>query len=229
MIDKRMLDRVESLIEKGEQVARTVKPLPPNYIGFDDPVQTDLSSEWRSQSAAFLNNLLGADHPYTTSFEAAFANSGGISATKQGLGVLRAVREDIRDGFLASFRELVHADVFDDFLAMAEYLVRDGGYKDAAAVIAGSTLEEHLRMLCQKHGVATTVVRPNGAAEPKNASAMNDELRQQGAYTQIDWRAVQGWLDLRNHAAHGDYGKYTKDQVVLMIDGVRNFLARNPA
>jgi hypothetical protein len=38
MIDQRMLDRVESLIEKREHVSRTATRLPSNYIGFDDPV-----------------------------------------------------------------------------------------------------------------------------------------------------------------------------------------------
>ena len=35
---------------------------------------------------------------------------------------------------------------------MAEYLLHEG-YKDSAAVIAGSTLESHLRALCNKNGI----------------------------------------------------------------------------
>ncbi len=35
---------------------------------------------------------------------------------------------------------------------MAEYLLKEG-YKDPAAVITGSTLEEHLRKLCIKNGI----------------------------------------------------------------------------
>ena len=41
---------------------------------------------------------------------------------------------------MQSREELIHASVFADFLQMADYLV-DSGYKDAGAVIAGSTLE----------------------------------------------------------------------------------------
>ncbi len=37
---------------------------------------------------------------------------------------------------------------------MAEHLL-DEGYKDAATVIAGSSLEPHLRQLCQKSGIPT--------------------------------------------------------------------------
>ncbi len=40
---------------------------------------------------------------------------------------------------------------------------------------------------------------------------------------------VTAWLDLRNKAAHGEYGKYEADQVGLMIDGIRDFITRHPA
>jgi hypothetical protein len=116
-----------------------------------------------------------------------------------------------------------------DHLVMAEHLVKDGGYKDAAAVLAGSTLEEHLRKLCKKHNIATTVTKANGSTEPKKASAMNVELRTQGVYNQPEWRQVDAWLDIRNSAAYGDYGQYMQQQVEQMIDGIRGFFVRNPA
>jgi hypothetical protein len=61
-------------------------------------------------------------------------------------GVLRALRADYEAGRLQSFQELVHADLFSDFLEMAEYFLQEG-YKDPAAVIAGGVLEQHLRKL----------------------------------------------------------------------------------
>lgn len=228
VVDQRMSTRVDSLIAKGEQLAQTVSPLPSNYIGFEDPVSTDLYSEWRSQSVAFLTNLAGADHPYVEAFDEGCKTS-GISSTRRGLGVLRAVRSDLRDGLLSPLRELLHASLFDDFLAMAEHLVKDGGYKDAAAVLAGSTLEEHLRKLCDKHAIPTEMTKPNGRTEPKKAAVMNDELKSGGHVSQIDWRAAQGWLDIRNDAAHSQYGNYVQDQIVAMIDGIRGFIDRNPA
>ena len=36
-----------------------------------------------------------------------------------------------------------------------------------------------------------------------------------------------GW-GLRNDAAHGNYDEYSKQQVMLMIDSIRDFIARNP-
>ena len=58
---------------------------------------------------------------------------------------------------------------------------------------------------------------------------MNADLCKAGAYTKLDQKNVTAWLDLRNKAAHGSYDSYTKDQVVLMIAGIRDFITRNTA
>jgi hypothetical protein len=45
----------------------------------------------------------------------------------------------------------------------------------------------------------------------------------------MDQKNVTAWLDLRNKAAHGHYEQYQKEQVALLISGVRDFITRNPA
>lgn len=130
---------------------------------------------------------------------------------------------DLRDGKLGRFVELIHADVFSDYLEMAAYLLREG-YKDAAAVITGSTLEAHLKNLCRKHGLP---IETQG--KPKKADKLNSDLAGAKAYSLGDQKIATAWLDLRNNAAHGKYAEYTKEQVELMVAGVRDFLARKPA
>ena len=63
---------------------------------------------------------------------------------------------------------------------------------------------------------------------PINADTLNAELVKVGAYTNLDQKNVTAWLGLRNDAAHGNYEEYGKQQVVLMIDSIRDFIARNP-
>jgi hypothetical protein len=138
--------------------------------------------------------------------------------------ILKALRNDYHAGNLRSITELIHADVFDDFLAMAEYLLSEG-YKDPAAVIAGTVLEGHLRKLCDKNSIPTH--KPTG--EPKKADAINAELAGANVYTKLDLKNVTAWLDLRNKAAHGHYAEYTKEQVALLIQSIRDFITRNPA
>jgi hypothetical protein len=139
-------------------------------------------------------------------------------------GMLQALRNDYEAGYLQSVIELVHADIFADFLDMADYLLQQG-YKDPAAVVTGSVLEAHLHKLCDKQGIA--VVKPDGT--PKRADALNAELAAAGIYSKLDQKNVVAWLDLRNKAAHGKYSEYTKEQVTLMLQGVRDFAARCPA
>ena len=139
-------------------------------------------------------------------------------------GMLQALRNDYESGYLQSVVELAHADIFADFLDMAEYLLQQG-YKDPAAVVTGSVLEAHLRKLCDKHGIPT--VKADG--KPKTADAFNSELASANIYSKLDQKSVTAWQDLRNKAAHGEYSEYAQEQVVLMIQGVRDFASRYSA
>jgi hypothetical protein len=103
-------------------------------------------------------------------------------------GVLKALRTAYDSGYLATVTELIHADVFADFVEMAKHLLSEG-YKDPAAVIIGSTLEEHLRQLCVKNGIATDVGR-----KPTKADQLNSELGGQGIYSKLDQKTVTAWL-----------------------------------
>ena len=49
-----------------------------------------------------------------------------------------------------------------DFLGMAEYLLEEEKLKDPAAVLAGGVLEEHLRKLCDSHGIDTEFTDRSG-------------------------------------------------------------------
>ena len=139
------------------------------------------------------------------------------------IGVAKALLSDIQNDYLKGLEEIIHGDLFSDFLEMATHLM-ENKYKDAAAVMAGSTLEVHMRKLCDKHSVTTTSGR-----KPKKAELLNAELAKEGVYSKLDQKNVTAWLGLRNNAAHGNYSEYTKEQVKLLIDSVRDFITRYPA
>ena len=142
-------------------------------------------------------------------------------------GVLESLRTDVSHGYLTSQTELIHGELFADFLDMAQHLM-DEGYKDAAAVVAGSSLEAHMRQLCQKSSIP--IEAPSGAdVRPLKADRLNADLAKATIYGKLDQKNVTAWLDLRNEAAHGNYGKYEAGQVRLLISGIRDFLTRNPA
>lgn len=138
-------------------------------------------------------------------------------------GVLQALRAAYESGYLTKIEGLLSASIFNDFREMAEYLLSEG-YKDPAAVIMGSVLEEHLRRLCVKNGVGITV---GGIA--KKAEQMNTDLAGNSVYSKLDQKSVTAWLDLRNKAAHGKYTEYSQNQVMLMCNSVQDFITRIPS
>jgi hypothetical protein len=119
---------------------------------------------------------------------------------------------------------LAHADTYNDYLEMAEGL-HGQGYKDPAAVIAGTSLEVHLRTLATKHVISLQAA--NGS--PKKADTINADLKAAGVYSGLELKQVTAWLHLRNSAAHGHYGDYTDTDVRQLIDGVRSFASKYPA
>lgn len=144
------------------------------------------------------------------------------------IGVAKGLLEDLSAGYMQSLVEIVHGDVFGDFLEMAQHLC-ESGYKDAAAVITGSTLESHLRELCRKSQIPVELHKADGGVVPKKAEGMNADLASAEVYSKLDQKNVTAWLGLRNKAAHGQYGEYNKDQVLILISSVRDFIIRNPA
>lgn len=181
--------------------------------------------EFISRCRAAITRITGPKSTYIRDFEGIMKVQEwhGSKANKLG-GVIKGLKADVEAGYLQNFEEIIHGDVFSDFLEMAEHLL-DEGYKDAAAVIAGSSLEGHLRQLCGKFDVETETSTVKGL-KPKTADRMNADLAKAEAYEKLDLKNVTAWLDLRNKAAHGKYDEYKKEQVAIQISGIRDFITR---
>lgn len=182
-----------------------------------------------TRGIAAIHRISGTNSTYAREVERLLRTLSHLHMhTKSIMGVVKALRDDLKGGYIRSLVELVHSEVFADFLEMAQHLC-EAAYKDAAAVIAGSTLESHLRSLCSKAAIPVEVQKAGGRTEPKRADAMNSELAAAGGYSKLDQKAITAWLDLRNKAAHGKYAEYTQEQVSVMVSGIRDFIVRNPA
>ena len=134
---------------------------------------------------------------------------------KSGKGILQALREDIEAGYLKRIETLVSADIFDDFLEMAQYLLSQG-YKDPTASLVGAVLENGLRRMCLAHGITLSV--------KGDISSLNKKLADAEVYNRLTQKKVQVWNDIRNNADHGKFNEYEMDDVNEMLKGVRNFL-----
>ena len=130
---------------------------------------------WRIRTTLCLNELLGAEHVYCTAFYRLVEDefSGDYYKCAQASHFLSAIRQDMEAGYLRGYRGLIQAELFSDFLDRAEHL-HEQGYKDPAAVIAGSVLEDHLKKLCLKHNVPMNVQKQNGDLRPLTASEITE-------------------------------------------------------
>ncbi|MCX2451106.1 hypothetical protein OQX61_07460 [Pedobacter sp. PLR] len=214
--------RINELISLSEEVLSTQKATQ-GYSRHGASVNALLFNQLRASSLSFLKNLFGENHPYYQEFNTKVKDN-APSHTNIGKGILMAVKHEIDGGWLFTIKGLVSAEIFSDFLEMAEHLLQEG-YKDPAAVMTGSVLEEHLRQLCNREGIAVEEEK-SGKFSPKKADRLNADLASAGVYNKLDQKSITSWLDLRNKAAHGKYTEYTKEQVDLMYQGVTNFISR---
>jgi hypothetical protein len=214
-----LVRRIDELIAHGNEVLKT------RY-------RTDQHAEWvtfdgmagfRAASLSFITNLYDSEHPYFGEF---FNNTNSSLATaaEKGIAILKAIRSEISGGWMFTFKGLVAAELFADFLDMASHLL-ETGYKDSAAVMIGGVLEEHLRQLCIKNGIAVDDEK-DGRVVAKKSDRLNADLAKADIYSKLDQKQITAWLDLRNHAAHGKYGEYTVQQVKQLQSGVIEFMTR---
>lgn len=212
--------RIDELIREGARVRLTEKQW---QSGSGSSVNVPAFHAFQTACLSLILNIFGNKHPYYVQFEQHVVGASG-SATNTGIALMQAIKAEIDGGWLFTTKGLVSAEIFSDFLDMASYLLSEG-YKDAAAVMIGSVLEEHLRQLCQQHEVPI-IFQKDGKDIAKKADALNADLAKAGVYSKLDQKNVTSWLDLRNKAAHGNYTEYQKSQVELMMQGVTDFIVR---
>ncbi len=220
MTRERLLKRVDELLEQGNGVLATRHH---SSDGYAEYVDAGMIKGFRSAALSFIERVYGGKHPHYREFDKVVDGFNALDA-EMGVSILQSIRDEIAGDWLFSIKGLITAEVFADFIDMANYLLEQE-YKDAAAVIAGSVLEEHLRQLCQSNGIDVTITT-GSEFKPKKADRLNADLAAAEVYTKLDQKAVTMWLDLRNKAAHGHYSEYNNEQVQNMISGITEFMAR---
>lgn len=138
--------------------------------------------------------------------------------------LIAELRQELELGPLSSMSELVRGEVFSDYLSMATHLLSEG-YKDAAAIIAGVTLESHLRQLSIMNNLPVYKDEKNSFLK---ADMLNNNLAKT-VYGKFDQKQVTAWLELRNNSAHGHYELYTIEDVKRFIEWLDDFISRMPA
>lgn len=220
-LNDKILAKIDYLIQLSIDFEKTAKPSTADF-GFGPTKTTSYDSEMyaelKNSSKSLILKLFSENHPYYTSINNSLKNFSGTTTLR---GVLKSIRNEIMDGFFFKLSDLVSAEIFSNFLEMAEYLLKEN-YKDASAVLIGSTLEEKLRQIATNNFVDVLDVK----GIPKKASLLNDDIYKAGIYNKLDHKSIISWLELRNNAAHGKYSEYDIKQVEMMLKFVSDFSSR---
>ena len=210
---QKILDRFSSLVNEGNLIYKKFESSGP---GYNAELNSDFI-EWQMKSKNILNITCGEESHYLSQFKTNLKAGMGdtnISILNRLIPILRAAEDDLKNGFLITIKQLVQADVFDSELEQAKSLLQNG-YKNAAAVIAGTVLETAIKEICLNNGIEL---------DRKKLTHLNDELAKAGIYNKLQQKQITALADIRNNAAHGDYDQFTQEHVERMIEDIEKFL-----
>lgn len=177
--------------------------------------------EWQYSARTILGNTLPASHPSRSQVE----DRTSFRSDKYGVGslvsLLRASRTDFELGFFDSILRSVEVALSADYLGQAKALLDEGSSGQheyvPAAVLAGAVLERGLRTLCDNQTQKIPTVKGNG--EPMTMNPLVDELKKAGVFNELKAKQLRSWADIRNAAAHGEWEKFNRQDVEMMLGG----------
>jgi len=136
-LDQKILDKLQEWIQFGERVKQTKYSRSGGGVIYMDDAGVDyeLAYQWGTSCLNLLSRVFGLDSVHCRNFESKFPKFHDYSPVTQALGSLKAAKDDYEQGFLFETRILIEAEVFDEFLEQAEYLLGSGYFQPAAVVI----------------------------------------------------------------------------------------------
>ena len=204
----RLINRIQQLLDQANEMRRA------KHEG-NAFLDTAAFLQWKISSLNLIESTVGQSSLYYKHFDNDIGGNRLVNL-EAGTGILKALNDDLEQGFLEKVEDLVRAEVFTDFLEMAEHLLKKG-YKDPAASLTGAVLEDGLRKVAMKNEVQ---VKGND-----DISSLNNKLADAEIYNRLKRQQISTWKEIRNNAAHGKFDEYKADDVKGMIKGVCDFLA----
>ena len=203
-------------------------------MGFTQPARFELAeaSTWFTDAQSALESAFPPGHAVMKRWNAALkqVDESGPSAmdspslVRAAQAIFQSALAQLKAGRLKTLTQSVQAETVTELLDQANALL-GGGYAVAATVITGGALETHLGHLCQQHGLSWT--GSGSISKYDQAIAQHRSQTGQEVYSGADSKQVIAWGGKRNDAAHDPANFAHSDaEVRLMIDGIRQFVAR---
>lgn len=216
--------RLESLIEtcffeietEAEELKNKTRIKPHVTRMSGEPIYEVPHSEFKGWGTRVLNLLarvFGEASAHYKEFSSFFSHSSGeIDQMDTCTAIFLAAKKDYRAGYLFNTRALVKAEVLDDVLDQARVLL-ENGYKDAACLLIGVSLEVAVKELANRSQI-----------QFGKLDKMNVELCKANVYNMAKQKQITAWAELRNKAAHGEWNAYDSNDVQNFYNGVLGFV-----
>jgi hypothetical protein len=217
-------------VDKSSAIRAQLEPLIEQYKQLQVKSKYDDLSDLTEDSQVLVGRMQAAFQRVVPASSTYAVDAGKLRdepfhvAIHQLVALAQGLLNDIEDGWGTTLVELVHADTQADMIEMSQGLL-GSGYKDAAAVIIGTSLELHLRAIA----AALTIPIQDAKGRHVKADSLKAELRKVEVLSPVQEKQITYWLGVRNSAAHGSYGEYSRDDVSRMIDGIATFVDAHPA
>jgi hypothetical protein len=217
---QRMVQRLSNLINEGYGVMTVLAQSPESRI---TPQIEGMYLAWRLGSQSVFATLFNPDNVYREAFGRIAAECPEhdqflMSEVEKGSGILRAAQAEISYGTLPGIEALYSAEIFEDFLSMAEHLL-DQKYFAVVPSLVGAVLEDGLRKITKRKGLTVKV--------DDSIAGLNGRLFDAKTYSPLVRRKIEVWNSIRNNADHGKFEENTEQDVGQMLEGVRGFLAEH--
>lgn len=117
--DDKVISQIDRLIQKAEEVKSTYRRNPPGVIGFPT-LDHGTFMEWKNSLESLVVRVTGIESVYYKNLKQE-VKEGFSSDVDAGVGLLRALRQDVQEGIFSKqselgFSKLIH-ELFDSFVA----------------------------------------------------------------------------------------------------------------
>jgi hypothetical protein len=186
--------------------------------------------EAASLAQSVLHDTAGGSYPLMATLENALKSADWGRA----LAGSRAVVALYDQGALKSPRLTIAREIEGDILDIAQAQAQaaernvDATQKQLqlaiAAFLAGASLEDALRRLCDARGITYDAQRTSIS---KLQGVLFQPSKQIEAISTSENKQITAWGDTRNKADHARFSEITHTEVVAMVIGVRAFIERH--
>lgn len=177
-----------------------------------------------------LHDTVGGSHP----LYAVLDNSLKKNDYQIALAASRGVATLFEQGGLKSPRLIIAHEIEGDLIDIAQAQAqraentKDSNQKQLqlaiAAFLAGASLEDALRRICDAHGIAYEAGK---ATISKLQAGLYQPAKRIELISASENKQITAWGDTRNKADHGHFGEITQTEVISMLIGIRAFIDKH--